>query len=105
MSNALRLTSSSFVQEEQPIAALIALNQHLEGGRFQAFWQAADSCRDILGSVPGYYDAIRRYIVGAMSSTCQKVSKTLLGEILHLDGAQLDQLVRCYATLEANSDI
>jgi hypothetical protein len=81
-------------QEEQPIAALIALTQHLEGGRFLAYWQAADSCKDILGSVPGYYEAIRAYITGAISITCQKVSKTLLGEILHLEGAKLDQLVR-----------
>lgn len=81
------------MQEEQPLAALIALTQHLEGGRFQAYWQAADSCREILGSVPGYYEAMRAYIVGAISSTCQKVNKKMLGEMLNLEGSQLDQLV------------
>lgn len=81
------------MQEEQPLAALIALTQHLEGARFQAFWQAADSCREILASVPGYYDAIRAYIVLAISSTCQKFSKQLLGECLMLDGPALTKLV------------
>ena len=75
------------------MAALIALTQHLEGARFQAYWQAADSCRDILASVPGYYDAIRAYIMLAISSTCQKFSKQLLGECLMLDGPALNKLV------------
>ncbi|KAK9916484.1 hypothetical protein WJX75_003234 [Coccomyxa subellipsoidea] len=81
------------LQEEQPLAALIALTQHLEGARFQAYWQAADSCREILASVPGYYDAIRAYIVLAISSTCQKFSKQLLGECLMLDGPALTKLI------------
>ncbi len=82
------------LQEEQPVAALIALTQHLEGARFQAYWQAADSCKDILASVPGYYDAIRAYILLAISSTCQKFGKQQLGDSLMLDGAALERLVR-----------
>ena len=38
------------MQDEQPIAALVALTQHLEGARFAQFWQAADMCRDTLKS-------------------------------------------------------
>ncbi|EIE27028.1 hypothetical protein COCSUDRAFT_83587 [Coccomyxa subellipsoidea C-169] len=82
------------LQEEQPVAALIALTQHLEGARFQAYWQAADSCRDILSSVPGYQDAIRAYIALAISSTCQKFSKQLLGECLMLDGPAITKLIQ-----------
>ncbi|CAL8467161.1 g6697 [Coccomyxa elongata] len=82
------------LQEEQPVAALIALTQHLEGARFQAYWQAADSCKDILASVPGYYDAIRAYILLAISSTCQKFGKQLLGDSLMLDGAALEKLIQ-----------
>ncbi len=87
------------MQEEQPVAALIALTQHLEGARFQAYWQAADSCRDILSSVPGYQDAIRAYIALAISSTCQKFSKQLLGECLMLDGPAITKLVCSIAGL------
>ena len=36
------------VQDEQPVAALVALTQHLEGARYQQFWQAVDMCRDTL---------------------------------------------------------
>lgn len=80
-------------QDEQPLAALIALNQHLEGARFQAFWPAADSCRDILKSVPGVNDSVRTYILGAISSTYQRVTKSLLADSLRLDGAPLDALI------------
>ncbi|KAK9810693.1 hypothetical protein WJX73_010933 [Symbiochloris irregularis] len=82
------------LQDEQPLAALIALTQHLEGARFQAFWVAVDSCRDIVKSVPGFFDAVRAYILGAICSTCQKVTKGTLADSLRLDGAPLDDLIQ-----------
>ena len=81
-------------QEEQPVAALIVLSQHLEGARFQAFWQAADACKDVVGSVCGYYDAVRAYILTVITSTCQKASKAMVAESLRLDAPQLEALVR-----------
>ncbi len=81
------------------MAALIALTQHLEGARFQAYWQAADACKDVVGPVPGYYEAVRAYILTAITSTCQKASKGMLGESLRLDGPQLDDLVSCSLSL------
>ena len=81
-------------QEEQPVAALIVLSQHLEGARFQAFWQAADACKDVVGSVPGYYDAVRSYILTVITSTCQKACRAMVAESLRLDGPQLEALVR-----------
>ena len=80
-------------QDEQPLSALIALTQHLEGARFPDYWQTADSCRSILGSVPGYYDAVRKYILYVISVTCQKVTSSLLAESLRLDEAGMDALV------------
>ena len=76
------------------MAALIALSQHLEGARFQQYWQAADACKDVVGTVPGYFEAIRSYIVTAITSTCQKASKAMMAESLRLDGPTLDELVR-----------
>ena len=81
-------------QDEQPLSALIALTQHLEGARFPDYWQTADSCKSILGAVPGYYDAIRKYILYVISVTCQKVTSSLLAESLRLDEAGVDALVR-----------
>ncbi|CAK0735953.1 hypothetical protein CVIRNUC_000667 [Coccomyxa viridis] len=82
------------VQDEQPLSALIALTQHLEGARFPDYWQTADSCKSILGSVPGYYDAIRKYILYVISVTCQKVTSSLLAESLRLDEAGVDALMK-----------
>lgn len=82
------------LQDEQPLSALIALTQHLEGARFTEYWQTADSCKSILGSVPGYYDAIRKYILYVISDTCQKATKTLMADSLRLDEAKVDALVR-----------
>ena len=76
------------------MAALIVLSQHLEGARFQAFWQAADACKDVVGSVPGYYDAVRSYVLTVITSTCQKASKAMVAESLRLDTPQLEALVR-----------
>lgn len=87
------LTASSSLQDEQPLAALIALTQHLEGARFSEYWHTADSCKSILSSVPGYYDAIRKYILYVISVTCQKVTKGLLAESMRLDESQVDALV------------
>ena len=44
--------------------------------------------------MPGYYDAIRKYILYVISDTCQKVTKTLLADSLRLDEAKVDALVR-----------
>lgn len=93
----LQLWGSNVVdhlQDEQPLSALIALTQHLEGARFTEYWHTADSCKSILGSVPGYYDAIRKYILYVISDTCQKVTKALLADSLRLDEAKVDALVR-----------
>ena len=82
------------MQDEQPLSALIALTQHLEGARFTEYWHTADSCKSILGSVPGYYDAIRKYILYVISVTCQKVTKSLLAESMRLDEAGVEALVK-----------
>ncbi|KAK9823253.1 hypothetical protein WJX72_001358 [[Myrmecia] bisecta] len=82
------------LQEEQPVAALIALTQHLEGARFQKYWEAVDACRDIVKAVPGYYEAVRAYILQAIQSTCQKVTRATLAQSLRADGETLDKLIQ-----------
>ena len=47
------------MQDEQPVAALVALTQHLEGARFRDFWLAQDACRDVVAGVAGFYEAVR----------------------------------------------
>jgi len=33
-----------WLQEEQEIATLVVIMQHLHGARFQSFWMAVDAC-------------------------------------------------------------
>jgi len=46
-------------QDEQPVAALVALTQRLEGARFRDFWAALDACRDVVADVAGFTEAVR----------------------------------------------
>lgn len=43
--------------------------------------------------VPGFYDAIRSYVLHSISITFRKVSKQVLGDWLRLEGASLQQLI------------
>lgn len=45
------------------------------------------------GAVPGYYEAVRAYILQALTATCQKVTKSTLSEALRMEAASLDSLV------------
>eukprot|EP00884_Botryococcus_braunii_P019673 jgi/Botrbrau1/638/Bobra.0161s0028.2 len=82
------------LQEEQPLAAIIALTQQLESGRFQTFWLAVDSVRTDVAGVPGFYEAIRAYILHCLTTTCQKVSKQVLSESLRMEAGALDNLIQ-----------
>lgn len=82
------------LQEDQELATLIALMQHLDGARFQSFWLACDACRSVnLSKVPGFVEAIRKHILRAVHSTCQKVRRSTLAEYLRLDATALDELI------------
>jgi hypothetical protein len=83
-----------WLQEEQEIATLVVIMQHLHGARFQSFWMAVDACRTVhLSQVPGFVEAIRNHILRAVHSTCQKVRRSTLGDYLRLDVAALNDLI------------
>ena len=54
---ALHKLCANAAQDEQPVAALVALTQRLEGARFRDFWLAQDACRDVVAGVAGFYEA------------------------------------------------
>lgn len=84
---------SDSVQSEEPVASLIAMAGHLENCRFKDFWAAVDNHRDLLNTVPGFYDAVRAYAIHVLSATFQRVSRATLTEVLKLEGMGLDTLV------------
>lgn len=42
------ILSKPFMQQTEPVASLILLDKHLEGARFQLFWPATESVKDLL---------------------------------------------------------
>lgn len=58
----MRECAWSAAQDEQPVAALVALTQHLEGARFRDFWLAQGACHDVVAGVAGFYEAVRRTV-------------------------------------------
>lgn len=61
--SALQLIVFHWLQEEQPIASLVALMQHLEGARFSTFWAAADNCRETLSKGAQKFSSLLKYLL------------------------------------------
>jgi translation initiation factor 3 subunit K len=81
-------------QVDEPIPVITQLASLLETGRFREFWEASGSCADLLASVPGAVDAVRAFMVGVVSRTYRTVDRSVLAELLSLDGPELDAVVR-----------
>ncbi|GMH43847.1 hypothetical protein BSKO_11781 [Bryopsis sp. KO-2023] len=81
------------VQNEEPIATLVLLAGHLSAARFPQFWAAADMCKELLNSVPKFYDAIRAYVLHVVGISYQKILMDVLGPYLKLEGKDLQKLV------------
>lgn len=99
----MRLPSSDFkicihlipekLQEDETLHKVVQLANFLETTKFQDFWTTAASCSSILNSVPGFYEAVRAFVLHVVTITFAKVPKKILGEYLKLEGAALDKLI------------
>jgi len=81
------------LQVEEPVSSIVLLAQHLENNRLQDFWAITGSCRDTLNSVPGFYDAVRSYILHSIGISCQTVTRKVLADSLQMEGQSLDNLL------------
>ncbi|XP_010526137.1 PREDICTED: eukaryotic translation initiation factor 3 subunit K-like [Tarenaya hassleriana] len=81
------------VQMEEQFKTLIVLSHYLETGRFQQFWDEAAKSRHIVEAVPGFEQAIQAYAVHVLSLTYQKVPRSLLAEVVNMEGASLDKFI------------
>lgn len=82
------------IQADETIAKVVALAGALETTRFEDFWKLSSSSADVVALVPGFADAARAYIIQVLGITYQRVSKSVLGSAVQLQGAQLDALVQ-----------
>lgn len=75
------------LQSKQPsIAALIELERTLQTAQFAAFWEraAAPEVRSVLDRVPGFDEAVRGFIVGALGRTYDRLEGSVAQAALHL---------------------
>ena len=61
------------IQNDPSIQALKALADHLESCNFQQFWTEAANCGAQLGTVPGFEEAVRKFILGVVSVSARFV--------------------------------
>jgi hypothetical protein len=76
--------------QTEAVKALIELDAALQKAQFRTFWEKAGSaeCRKVLDKVPGFDEAIRVFILGALGRTYQKVEAGVLAAALNIsDGA------------------
>ncbi|PNH08904.1 Eukaryotic translation initiation factor 3 subunit K, partial [Tetrabaena socialis] len=70
---------------------VVQLANALETSRFADFWTAANTCRDLLATIPGFYESVRGYIAHTLVHTYGRITKRTLADCLKLEGATLEQ--------------
>eukprot|EP00798_Chlamydomonas_sp_ICE-L_P020020 gene20020-26736_t len=82
------------LQNEELVSKIMGLASSLETSRFTEFWGQAVALKETISHVPGFYDAVRAYVLHTLSISFQRVPKSVLGEYLQLEGASLDNLIK-----------
>eukprot|EP00960_Hanusia_phi_P070944 767435-Hanusia_phi.AAC.4 len=93
--------------KDQKIEILKQLSDKLETCQFKEYWadMADDKNASVVNGIPGFHEAIRKYIVGVISATYQVIAKDELEILLNLKGAQLDQLLEERKWVAKGSDV
>ncbi|GFR43664.1 hypothetical protein Agub_g4771 [Astrephomene gubernaculifera] len=78
-------------QADESIYKVVQLANALETSRFADFWNAANTCRDMLATIPGFYESVRGFIAHTLVHTYGRVTKRTLADCLKLEGATLEQ--------------
>jgi len=81
------------IQVEPTVAKLFQLANHIESAKFKEFWTEVNDSREILSVVPEFDAAIRRFIIGLLSTTYQTIATTQLSELLNLDQSKTSELI------------
>merc|ERR1712216_83435 len=77
------------IQREETTNNLMLLSNLLESCDFTKFWETTAMMEDVLKSVPGFFDAIRKFVVVTLSISYSQVPKSLLCEALNVSLAEL----------------
>lgn len=85
---------SEKLQSDDTISKVIQLASALETSRLTDFWTIAAGCKDLLASVPGFYDAVRANMITLLGITFQRIHKAVLCKDLNLTEAEVDKLIK-----------
>lgn len=77
---------------DEPIPVIMRMQELLETGKFNAFWEESGTCAELLESVPGAIDAIRQFMVSVLGRTYKTVDQSTLRELLNLSADELGKL-------------
>ena len=75
---------SQEVQEDPQIKTILYLADLLEMCQFKIFWQQVHSQGDLIKSVVGFEDSVRRFVCHVICITYQTIEEGVLGELLGL---------------------
>mmetsp|Transcript_27025 Transcript_27025/g.73049 ORF Transcript_27025/g.73049 Transcript_27025/m.73049 type:complete len:214 (-) Transcript_27025:468-1109(-) len=91
----LHLVPERLHQNDETISKVVSLATALETTRFSDFWaMTAGDCKDVASMVPGFADAVRKYVLHVIGITFQRTSKAVLADALNLDSKAMDALIQ-----------
>lgn len=73
----------------EPIPVIMRMQELLETGKFQLFWEESGSCAELLASVPGAIDSIRAFMVSVISRTYKSIHVSTLTALLNVKTSEL----------------
>jgi len=95
---------SERLHNEEPIRVLISLAHLLESAQFPQFWTEANTCRELLNTIPGFDDSIRIFIINLLTQTYRTISRDTLSELLNIRGNELDSLINSFGWKQSSDD-
>jgi len=91
--------------EPTSIDVLLELSAFLQETKFTTFWDQLSKQRAQLMLVQGFDEEIRRFVLETISLTYQRINKTTLMSLLHVDQLGLGLIVKEHGLQEEDGDI
>lgn len=79
--------------EEPQVSRVMVLADLLETCKFKQFWEELAKCGDLIITVQGFEDAIRKFVVHVVNITYQTIEVPVLKELLgNVNGMGINSL-------------
>ncbi|KAL0267495.1 UNVERIFIED_CONTAM: hypothetical protein PYX00_009748 [Menopon gallinae] len=91
--------------EEMPICNIIQLANALECCDFQNVWIRVNAMSDLCSKIKGFHDSIRKFVCYVVGITYQTVDKSMLQQLLDVDGETLKVWINKYHWKDQGSSV